>query len=372
MPLFANTQGKTPFDSINFDSATNEFNLTLSHTPSVEITINYPLTVQSSFNINDFQLILMHSTNYAENDIFQVYERDAGIRIGWVFPIRSLVSNNHDEASNIHFLRYAYVAFQKLLLNPENKTEFVSSENAALIEEDGIQERGLYDEETIVLILSNNQLSTIPNFDIKNYYPAFASQDYYTQKVKYNYSRTVTNQRLYVKSIAVQLRNESYLEELFEKLITENHPLVRFHVLYQVIELLIEKVLLFELTLIADKLKAKQIIARDVDQQIKKIQSEEKRIIRLFDDYTTTTSGNPARASIRTDLKTQCDILLNGVGKPNDTLQGAANSIYSVRNFVVHDYRNIPSALKTHLANINQKLFLFIVDALTYYIRPTN
>lgn len=51
-------------------------------------------------------------------------------RIGWIFPISSIVSTSHDYADNPHYCRYALVAHMLLLRNEIAEQDIVSRDLA--------------------------------------------------------------------------------------------------------------------------------------------------------------------------------------------------------------------------------------------------
>lgn len=70
----------------------------------------YPkLNLDSEYDPLQYKYLFLHNEreDYSENSIFQVYVGEQ--RIGWIFPIQALLSNQHDYAANTFFLRYAYV-----------------------------------------------------------------------------------------------------------------------------------------------------------------------------------------------------------------------------------------------------------------------
>jgi len=159
-----------------------------------------------------------------------------------------------------------------------------------------------------------------------------------------------------LQQIASPLQPENYLRELFEELIYEQHPLVKFHLLYQVIELLLEKVLHHELKTVYDKLKKKEIYTRDLQDEIKKFIAEEQRITKLFSDYEKNLDT--------IDLQNQCDLLLQALGKSEQKGKGVAKSLYAVRNFIVHDYRSLPKSQIATLKEINSYFEILLIDML--------
>lgn len=56
---------------------------------------------------------LYNNVGVSENSIFKLYAD--GIRIGWIFPIQSLESQEHDYVQDEFYLKYAYIVVYKLL-----------------------------------------------------------------------------------------------------------------------------------------------------------------------------------------------------------------------------------------------------------------
>jgi hypothetical protein len=132
------------------------------------ILIEYPPVLEEEFNHTDFQIFLFEN-NYlnAENDVFQVYEKDENIRLGWIFPLSNLEGKENDFTDNKFLNKYKFVAFQLLLLAKEK--------NITLNEiQDDFQLSDIYPDNPIILILSNNNTSKINDFSIDNYIPSFS------------------------------------------------------------------------------------------------------------------------------------------------------------------------------------------------------
>lgn len=66
-------------------------------------------------------------------------------RIGWIFPISSIVSISHDYADNPHYCRYALVAHMLLLRNEIAEQDIVSRDFSSIIESE-------YSDDAIILI----------------------------------------------------------------------------------------------------------------------------------------------------------------------------------------------------------------------------
>lgn len=294
--------------------------------------------------IEDYQVYQMYKTNFSENDIYQVYEKDLNDRIGWVFPIIALSSNKHSFANNKHFKCYAYVAYRTLIANSTD--EFIE-----------------FHENTMILILYKSKLASIPNFQIKDYLPSLFQYGYLTKNIDdlNNSFKAINSFRIEIQSISDKLKQEDYPFELFNDLIFEKHPLVKFHVLYQNIELLISKILLNEINLLSQNIERKKVYTRDIGRKLENFVAESKRISKLLSDYSSL------KDNFVDLLKTECNNLLVLLGKSEETEENIDRSLYAVRNFIVHDYRNIPRAYHNNLVQINCYFELFITDLLINY-----
>jgi len=351
MPVIAVHGEKLSLNSVTFNKATGVFELRSSADQAGSIlTFKYVLTPHQDYQPENFTLYILYKSEFLENNIFEVYERELNKRIGWIFPLQSLLSNYHKYVENVYFLRYAFVAFQKLLTNTNNSSKFAIDKETNELGE-------FYDvDSTIVLILSNE---TLPDdFQFRFYLPALFKYGYYFKNVKdfHAITKPPAGKKVNLQKIASPLQPEDYLTELFEELIYEQHPLVKFHLLYQVVELLIEKVLHHKLKTVYDKLKKKEIYTRDLQDEIKKFLAEEQRITKLFSDYEKNLDTR--------DLQNQCDLLLQALGKSEQKDKGVAKSLYAVRNFIVHDYRSLPKPQIATLKDLNSHFEILLVDML--------
>ena len=294
--------------------------------------------------VEKYQLYKMYKTDFSENDIFQIYEKKINGRIGLIFPIIAVSSTNHSFANNKHFKRYAYIAFKILT---ENSTD-------EIIE---------FHENTMILLLCKSKIAAIPDFKIQNYIPSLYQYGYLTKNIDdlNNSFKKVNSEKIELQSISDFLKQEDYPFELFNDLIFEKHPLVKFHVLYQNIELLISKILLNEINLLSINIELKKVYTRDIGRKLENFVAESKRISKLLTEYCSPTDN------FITLLKTECDNLLNLLDKNEETQGCIDRSLYAMRNFIVHDYRNIPKAYHNYLIQINCYFELFITDLLINY-----
>ena len=355
---------------------------------SIKIHIDYVLTIYRDNNNNtdhkheDYSLFILKSFELnKENDIFQVYEKVADLRIGWIFPIQALVSNKHGCAENEHFLKYAYVAFYKLLLNQEDYSHFTPS--IEQIEDYKLTD--FYGDNIIILILFKTNIQKIANFNIDNYLASLYSHSYYYCEPTENIKKINTcqptedlneiknranlkssgNTRLILQRSSKYLQGESYIDRLFKSLLkTEEHHLVRFYLLYQVIELIVfERKILDEINNFnnnADK------NIRKFKEKIDNISTEKTRVSILINDYVKINNPN---------LLISCNELIklfnDDDSNEKDDIskkQDLGGALYKVRCLIVHHFRKLPDKiLEEKLREINKEFENIIIKIILDY-----
>ncbi|MCO5385371.1 MAG: hypothetical protein NHB14_05855 [Desulfosporosinus sp.] len=92
---------------VTFSTEDNTF---LLENNKEQFNIEYVLKPYTDYNPDDYLVYgFLNKYGYAENDIFQVVEKNlkrsenGNGRIGWIFPLQALISNEHDFAGNEHF-----------------------------------------------------------------------------------------------------------------------------------------------------------------------------------------------------------------------------------------------------------------------------
>lgn len=326
----------------------------------IKIQLKYDLELpDDTYDPKNYKLYIFRADDIPENSIFQVYEKDLiksenGLgRIGWIFPLQSILSNEHDYADNIHFLRYAYVAFCKLIVSNESLCEKIPEYKADLIYSMG----DFYNDSTVIMILCNELVSKIIDFQIENYLPFLYSKGYYYDKttgicndgkiVKKDYKNYISgSNRLILISISKDLNEGTYINRLFIDLLkNEKHYLVKFHLLYQVIELLIERIFNNEVKRLFKALEDLSCNLFEIRNEFSKLAEELGRIEKLFTIYTQNSDDLDY-------LKEACVNLLKRTGnfKEADNFS-AGKSLYLFRSLLVHNYRLLS---KDHIVMIEE------------------
>lgn len=355
---------KVSLDSINV----NENILFLSNHKNPEETVQfeYPLTIEkdSSYIEKEFYIHLLYKDRYAENDIFQVYDKFLSNRIGWVFPIAALTSSNHSYAQNKFFLKIAYIAINKLLLNQKNDHTFQKEEKIYLCNVSGSQgELDMYDNRTMVLIIHEPTARTIANFNIDFYLPSLFLNGYFYKKLNFfPVIPALQGKHVNLSQIPLAFQKENYIMDLYKDLIFETHPLVKFTVNYQIIELIIERILLTELNLISTKFTNREIYYSQLDKEIGRFKTIDSRIIKLFSEYSQVREKD-----LEKDFRQLCLEFFKNIGIKFDENADISTIIYSLRNIIVHDYRRIPIDKLAKLNKINNYFSVIITHLLLNY-----
>ena len=206
----------------------------------------HPLVhVIENYDPQRFTVIILANkrSDYAENNIYQVKVPYGGERkrIGWIFPIQALESNEHEYSDDEHFLRYAYVALYNLLASDISLDERLLNEVLTL--------RDLYSMEETILIIDQDNISQIQGFDIDKYIVSLFSHgySYIGEGNPYDSCEKNTGKYLYLKPISEALGETNYIISLFKECIpASKEPVSKFHLCYQIIELLISVIFNYE------------------------------------------------------------------------------------------------------------------------------
>ncbi|PKL85312.1 MAG: hypothetical protein CVV22_08590 [Ignavibacteriae bacterium HGW-Ignavibacteriae-1] len=325
----------------------------------VELSINYKLEPKTDYLVEDYEIVYLHNPYLnAENDIFEVYVNEPDTRIGWIFPLQALLSNEHDKATNIHFLKYAFVAYNKLLLNHENFHLRSHNYNPSI----SLSIEDFYPKDLIILIISKSQKALVNNFSIEYYLPSLTGFGYYIYKINdnknpiHNYQDienffvNIRNdrQRITLKKMCNIYSDNFYIKELYKNLLNGVlHPLMRFHYLYQIIELMSEDLYEVEFLKNIDDYSNKKLTRNDLRENLTSL-NERKRLGKIITE-------NSIEQSIKTDLFQECNkILIDFEKEANDS----PDALYDLRNLITHNFRKITEK-QEHLNTLDYVNFRF-------------
>lgn len=304
------------------------------------------LALDAEYNPENFRLIILYNKreDCTENSIYQVLVKKQ--RIGWIFPVQALLSQDHDYAENNFFLKYAYVAICLLLEQIEDK-------NRGAFHGDFYLE-DFYESSDNVLVLDNDNCSKIQGFDLDDYVVSLYKNGYsFTGQGNLYSEIDPPDKAIKLTAQSRELNNIPYIVELFKKQIpAEREEFAMFYTYYQIIEILISAVFEVRFKKILSHLKEDTDNLFDKRDELNEIVSEKNRIRWLFFNYAKIGTDT------KNELNTVCVELLNSCGKKIS--KNVAENLYQVRCLLVHKLYTLTDAKK----EILQKLNYLFLDAL--------
>lgn len=359
-------------DDISFEKLGSRahFILKSSENNDIFLTVPYVLPLNEDFHIEQYRCYPFMNPEFSrENDISEVYVKAENVgRIGWIFPVQALVSHEHSFAENIHFQRYCWVTFNQLLRGNLFSTSLVLDINYL---EGEVSLVDIYSSQLLILTLSNIKTALIANFTIDSFLPAlyvhkyiFCDDQLEIKNLIKHVSDDASPAKIKIVEMSDILRDDVYINALYKVHLKEtNHPLVQFHLLYQIIELLITRIFDCEVIKI---LNQSESIPHKIAQNLKAITSEDNRIKKLYECYLLS---NKERNNINIQLVKACNFLLANFNEEKDHVSDA---FYHVRNLVVHRFRDV-TAIDNGielLHDINREFEYTLTDILCHYTEP--
>ena len=309
------------------------------------------LKLDSEYNPSQYRYLFLHNEreDYSENSIFQVYVDKQ--RIGWIFPIQALLSDQHDYAGNIFFLRYAYVACWLLLNN-------IKSENEQEISSEIFLE-DFYDNSLTILVLDNENISRLEGiFSIENYTISLYQYGYsWSGRGNLDSQIEKPDKRIHLKPIAKELQRTKYIYTMFEKEIPKiQEAFARFHTYYQIVEILISIVFEDKFKIFVDQLNKSVESLFDQREELGNMILEKQRVKWLFAEYVSISQRE------KNILDEQCKKLLQENNKKVGA--GMAENLYSVRCLLVHSMYTLNEYSHEILEDINKAFLEVIMEML--------
>lgn len=336
----------------------------LSNNSGDEIHISYIPILDSSWDKENFDVYVLDNPYLnAENDVFEIYESTLDERLGWIFPITILVSNDNDFSETKNLNKYKFVAQYKLLTDSQSTLQGSSLGNDYLITD-------IYNESSIICILNKQTTSKINNFKIHDYILSFYKYGYsffQNNAIRKNIlnkanfiqeMRQAERRRVIIRKSHFDITSNSYIESLFEKyLLKTDDFLVRFIFLYQIIEQLMEDEfgVLFQQFL--TDYNSNSITKNDFKDYINTSSKERELIKSVF-----------GKTFIDTHLKDEFESAFDFLyGELNYKIRKPlSDKIYDFRNLVTHSYRNIIDKIES-INNLIQIFEEIIICALINY-----
>lgn len=311
------------------------------------------LNIKPKLNTSRYDCYLLHNNRdeTSENSIYKVYFDD--IRGGWIFPIQALISKEHNYSEDDFFLQYAYLGMYFLFSS--FKKDDIDSER--LIEEK-------YDSNDHILLIDRDNVKPINNFSINNYVVSLFKHGYGFNKEGNTITESIDipNKNMKLKSIPHCLSDNVGISFIFKELITKkDSEYSLFYVLYQLVEILISKVLILVFKKQVDSIDWDETDLFEKNDTINKAISEKTRIKALFNEYS-----KPNNRDID-NLSNVCKRFL--ISSKYDTEESLKNktcvdNFYRVRCCLVHSLYKYDTSTKDLLAEVNKCFLDIIMDIL--------
>ena len=354
---------------IAYDRDAQQFNIRLSPNDSVIIRSN--LQLDSSEDCSDYDLYLLYNDKIAENDIYQVYDKKADIRIGWIFPVYALVSDSHDYAKNEHFLKYAYVSLMILLQYVLSDKELLGGEFDLEHDVEEILKKEYDIDNMVILVTCCSNTVNIPNYDISNYIASLYRYGYtFRGSGNSDAEKKQLDKRINLTSLSKDIKNVQYINSLFVDVLPNlSDALSRFITYYQVVEALIFQIHEDKFYRVINNTKETECEADNtidsfwLSDRIREILPEKYRVVSLFNEYYQGGCNG------FDDLEDMCIQFLDNqrAEKRDSNLPGR---LYRTRCIIVHKMYTLDKDCLMMLEEINKSFSDVVTDLVCFFKLP--
>lgn len=314
---------------------------------------------------DNFIIKILHKKDVPENEILNIFTKQEDCngqlidkRIGWIIPFSSLISIEHDYVNNIHFGYYAFYAYANLINNSEVIMSLKQGKSFNAI----INQLYIENKDCVMFIVEKDNIPTLQSlecYEISMYQHGYY-RDYY--RVNPHHIHPKSPNEVYLKKTSEIFYSENkYQEDYIKSFIHywyfESNPKIRFFLLYQMIEILMDDIMINQLQKQLNDYKLGKAATRGLDSLIK-ANTELSRIKKMIE-------LSQLKISDYENLHKECDNYL--VNKGHDTV-AFPESLYHFRNLIVHRFRWIISDEET-VNKINDLMEIFLFDVIINYKR---
>jgi len=391
---YSDSRGDDSFLSTKWEIENKKAYIILTESQSnVQSILDYPFPLsQEKEEYSSSQIFLFKNRFYSRED--HCYNITLGDeRCGIIFPLKIFDNTNQlptpgTDKSTLFLYRFFHIAFYHLFNDESLPSNSIGFEKLVSNE---LRVTDFYDEETVVFLLHDPK-KIIPN--IKNIYPSMFKYGYVPILSTLDFSEILMinlepkNNPFYnlnfLDSISVKsstIISENFIEQIFSSILKFHlNPLSKFILLYQVIELLIDRIAyeyyqknilsISSISISLDEVNKAQsfrrinsklkVVQKKLETSIENIKTEEKRInilinercklqlinYNLFTSLAQNVIGNTVHCSTLPEF------------------------IYQLRNKIVHDYHNLTSEhtnIETTMNNLNLEFEKVISDIIINY-----
>ncbi|MGF6183451.1 hypothetical protein ABIB42_004506 [Massilia sp. UYP32] len=244
-----------------------------------------------------------------EKEISEVYIKgeDFEKRIGWMIPVLSMVSLEHDYAENPYFKKHVYEAMKYLIGQDFHEKTYILVYSKRFVEEAGV--------------IADGELST--SFALYGIYPYYNSHSIFDTKHK-----TLVSKKLLIEKGFNFDFSYGFFKFIVENLLPlENNGYARFMFFYQIYELAMEKIFYMKI----NELKSNRSHLGIIREKIKDYSSENKLIAILYAEMGSDRND----ASL---AQVAMSIFSNFKEEAYYTTTQKSSMLYDIRNTLVHNY----------------------------------
>lgn len=349
-------------DKIEFHIENDVQYFRISNSENIGFNFQYiPISI-SNWDKERYEIFLLENSYLnAENDVFEIYE-DTIIdeRLGWIFPITILESNENDFQDFKNLNHYKYVAYQKLL---ELNINFSAKDNV----NEFLKLSDIFTN-SIICILCKDTIEKIKDFKFENYILSFYKYGYLllgdVTKSKAIYDRTEfvsqmrQNARVKLTKANFDITSNDFTKSLFqEHLLQSENYIIRFIFLYQIIEHFIQIKFDKLLQNHIEDYQNNKLAKNDLRENI--INSSKERVVikSVFDTIII-------HQELKDEFMSECDFLFADIGLISRN--SFPDKIYDIRNLVTHRLRELTKKSES-LKRITEIFERIIVDLLINY-----
>jgi len=323
-----------------------------------EICFDIPLKVDQGLDVTEFSYFLLEKRDVLENDIrvARVKELESEKIVGWLIPITALESTEHSRADDPHFLKAASLALNLIMTN-------LAEESAEILGDKPYLRLNLsshFGQDCVVFIYQPSAMGVLDT--LNKLPPIFLANGYFLKDenrigdVKYQVlAQESIGRDLYLNLPSSEITSYSLIAKIINNSFSiQESGLLKFFLLYQSIELLIDLVLESEYRIAATELADQNLAIKEIQSRLKRMteaSAQRKRINLLLGEYCKVDEG------LSEDLRDSCESFLVEMGEECLANANAADLLYDVRNMIFHGYASLEeSAVESKLETLVDSL----------------
>ena len=323
---------------IAYDHVTNEFSDTINgRIVTIPFQYSNQTATGSIYDINkasDYDIVPLYKNGITSIEAAEVLLTS---RIGCLIPELSLKTPIAEIENKPLFRFYAFLATRYLL---ENYDDYYSDADC---------------DKRVFLIVEKTNITNV--FSLVDFCYGLYYQGLYLRADKTNTlcNNTLPN-RIKCKTCVTYLKQNTYILSYLDNLFYESDVIRLFLYGYQIIEILIDDVLIDKLNDMINKCTKGELSLRsNIDES-----TELSRIKKLLTDTQTINRPN---------LNQDCINFLLLIGRTANSIQGFPDSLYQVRNALVHRLRLLlgNTVALNELKKVNEGFELLLLDILSSY-----